>query len=85
MFRANKFNILATKGAIASKYGEKESLNYIPNVNCLTFNAWRKEGYKVKKGEKAISRITTFIENKEKTKKYPHTCCLFYKLQVEKV
>jgi hypothetical protein len=86
MYKANVFNILATKNAIANKYGEEESKNYIPNENCLTYNKWKEKGYIVRKGEKAISRIVTFISDKnDENKRFPINCCLFYQKQVDKI
>jgi len=73
---------------IAKKYGDEEAKNYNPELNVRTYRSWLEEGFKVKKGEKAI-RSVTFIEVKNKSgeviKKYPKTVNLFYIKQVEKI
>jgi hypothetical protein len=77
---------------IAQRYGEEEAKTYDPQVNCFTYQTWRKLGYYVKKGEKAI-RSMTLIEDKDQNIKegeqtevirYPKTVYLFYIKQVEK-
>ncbi len=73
---------------ILSRWGEEEANNYDPKSNCLTFNRWLKNGYKVKKGEKAIKSFIV-IEEKDKkgevVRKYPKSINLFYVRQVEKI
>ena len=77
---------------IAQRYGEEEARNYDPQVNCFTYRTWRKLGFYVKKGEKAI-RSMTLVEEKDpnakegeqtEVQKYPKTVYLFYIKQVEK-
>ncbi|MDO8261422.1 MAG: ArdC-like ssDNA-binding domain-containing protein [Candidatus Magasanikbacteria bacterium] len=71
---------------IFERWGEEEAKNYNPQSNCLTFKNWLDNGYKVKKGEKAIKSYVV-IEKKDKqgevTQKYPRTINLFYIKQVE--
>lgn len=73
---------------ILARWGEEEATNYNPECNCLTFNSWLKNGYKVKKGEKAIKSFIV-VEKKDKqgevVRKYPKSINLFYVLQVEKI
>ena len=73
---------------IFDRWGKDEADNYDPKSNCLTFNRWLKNGYKVKKGEKAIKSFIV-IEEKDKkgevVRKYPKSINLFYVRQVEKV
>ena len=73
---------------ILARWGEEEAGNYDPKSNCLTFNSWLKNGYKVKKGEKAIKSFIV-VEKKDKkgevVRKYPKSINLFYFRQVEPV
>ena len=72
---------------ILARWGEKEADNYDPKSNCLTFNRWNENGYKVKKGEKSLKSFIV-VEQKDKfgkvVKQYPKKINLFYALQVEK-
>ena len=72
---------------IKQRFGEKSVADYDPRRNCKSFKSWLEEGYKVKRGEKALKSIT-FIEKKESDgsiKKYPKKISLFFYLQVEKL
>jgi len=73
---------------IRQRYGNEAAESYDPLRNCLTFNLWRKAGYRVKKGEKALQSIT-IVEKKDKAGKivqrYPKKICLFFKSQVEPI
>lgn len=73
---------------ILDRWGEKEADRYNPQGNCLTFKKWLENGYRVKKGEKAIKSFIV-IEKKDKKgeviSKHPRTINLFYQKQVEKV
>lgn len=72
---------------IAQRWGSDEVKNYDPMVNCFTYKRWQKEGYQVKKGEKAIRSVTWISasgdENDEHARRFPKTVCLFYIKQVE--
>ena len=72
---------------IAKRWGEDEAKRYNPFVNCFTFNGWLKNGYVVKKDEKAI-RSFIIVEKKDKktgavVERRPKTIYLFFDLQVE--
>ena len=72
---------------IAERWGEDEAKRYNPFVNCFTFNGWLKNGYVVKKDEKAI-RSFIIVEKKDKktgavVERRPKTIYLFFDLQVE--
>lgn len=73
---------------IKERWGDKEVKNYDPYSNTLTFAQWLKQGFRVKKGEKAI-RSFTLVEVKDQagngTKKIKRGVCLFYYRQVEKI
>ena len=73
---------------IVERFGETEAENFDPYKNCMTFQAWLKNGYRVKRGEKALKSVT-YVEVKDESgeviKKYPKTVNLFYEKQVEKV
>ena len=73
---------------IFDRWGKDEASNYDPKSNCLTYNRWLENGYRVKKGEKAIKSFI-FIEKKDKKDevvgRYPKNINLFYICQVEKV
>lgn len=73
---------------IFDRYGQDEANNYDPKSNCLTFNQWLKQGYKVKKGEKAIKSFIVIEQKDDKgavVRKFPKTVNLFYVRQVEKI
>jgi len=72
---------------IAQRWGEDEAKRYNPFVNCFTFNGWLKNGYVVRKDEKAI-RSFIIVEKKDKKtgaviERRPKTIYLFFDLQVE--
>jgi hypothetical protein len=72
---------------IAQRWGEDEAKRYNPFVNCFTFNGWLKNGYVVRKDEKAI-RSFIIVEKKDKktgavVERRPKTIYLFFDLQVE--
>lgn len=72
---------------IAKRWGEDEAKRYNPFVNCFTFNGWLKNGYVVRKDEKAI-RSFIIVEKKDKKtgaviERRPKTIYLFFDLQVE--
>ena len=72
---------------IAQRWGEDEAKRYNPFVNCFTFNGWLKNGYVVRKDEKAI-RSFIIVEKKDKktgavVERRPKTIYLFFDVQVE--
>lgn len=73
---------------IIQRWGEEEAKNYDPSKNCMTYKQWLDNGYKVKKGEKAIKSFTV-VEKKDEDgnpeKSYIKTVNLFYIKQVEKI
>jgi len=73
---------------IQERYGAEEATKYDPASNCLTFKQWLNNGFKVKKGEKALQSYVV-IEKKNKAgevvDKYPKKISLFYQTQVEAV
>jgi len=75
------------KKQIVERWGEDEASRYNPKENCLTFKGWLKNGYIVKKGEKALKSFV-IVEKKDKEtgkviEKTPKSINLFYELQVE--
>ena len=75
------------KKQIVEHWGEDEANRYNPKENCLTFKGWLKNGYIVKKGEKALKSFV-IVEKKDKEtgkviEKTPKSINLFYELQVE--
>ena len=72
---------------IAERWGAEEAKRYDPRKNCLTFSAWKENGYIVRKGEKAIKSFIV-VEKKDKetgevVEKRLKSICLFYEKQVE--
>jgi hypothetical protein len=72
---------------IVERWGEDEAKRYNPFVNCFTFNGWLKNGYVVRKDEKAI-RSFIIVDKKDKktgavVERRPKTIYLFYDKQVE--
>ncbi len=51
----------SVKEQIRKRFGNKEAKKYDPRKNCFTFKTWRAMGYHVKKGEKALRSITSFL------------------------
>lgn len=78
------FNLVARQ--IQSRWGTNELRNYDPYRNCLTFQQWRKRGYRVRRNERAIKSFTLVERENDDgiKKKFPKTVNLFYYLQVEK-
>lgn len=73
---------------ITARWGVAAADKYDPRSNCLTFTQWLKQGYQVKKGEKAIKSLVVLEEKDEKgnvVRKYPKMVNLFYVCQVEKI
>lgn len=73
---------------IIARWGTAEASKYDPKSNCLTFNQWLKQGYQVKKGEKALKSLVVLEEKDAKgnvVRKFPKMINLFYVRQVEKV
>ena len=72
---------------IAQRWGEDEAKRYDPFVNCFTFNGWLKNGYVVRKDEKAIRSFIIVEEKDKKTgavvERRPKTIYLFFDVQVE--
>ena len=73
---------------IQARWGADEVKNSDPQGNCFTLKRWNKEGYRVRKGEKAIRSVTWIHEDDETEtetgRSYPKTVCLFYIRQVER-
>lgn len=73
---------------IKERYGEKAFADFNPKTNCRTYKCWLEQGYRVRRGERALRSITYVkVENEagEVVKCYPRTVNLFYYLQVEKI
>lgn len=73
---------------ILNRWGQEAADQYDPKHNCLTFNQWLENGYRVKKSEKALKSITMIEKKDEKgqiVQTYPKTVNLFYVGQVEKI
>jgi len=81
----NTFNLVRKQ--IAERWGEEEARRYNPQENCLTFRQWIKNGYIVRKGEKAI-RSFVIVEKKDKEtgkviERRPKGINLFHEKQVD--
>lgn len=89
-WKGSRQTALAVAHEIARRWGEEEASKYDPRTNCFTFAGWRKRGYRVKRGEKAI-KSTTFIPvtrtddngDEQVVSRRPWSVNLFYYLQVE--
>lgn len=72
---------------IAERWGEDEAKRYNPFVNCFTFNGWLKNGYVVRKDEKALKSFIIVEKKDKKTgaviERRPKSIYLFYEKQVE--
>lgn len=85
-YQGSKETYQLVAAQIKERYGADEVKNYNPFTNCLTFQQWRKVGFKVKKGSKALKSIT-FVKVEDADgnviKSYPKTVNLFYHLDTE--
>lgn len=71
---------------IISSIMRRKGLEGFPVLDAKTFNGWKGEGFKVKKGEKAFGHGITWIaveNDEEETKMYPKAYALFHRSQVE--
>lgn len=83
---ADTYNVVRKQ--IAERWGEAESVRYNPKANCLTFKQWLDNGYRVKKGEKALKSYTFVAvknDQEETVKTFQRAVNLFYELQVEPI
>lgn len=87
-FKGSRYNYEKTKEAVGIKYGSEEAERYNPDL-CRTMMGWNRIGFRIKKGEKAIVRCTTYIPvdnaEGEELSTIPKSYVLFYYLQTEKV
>ena len=70
---------------ILARWGREEAERYNPKANCLTIKEWNKNGYRVKKGEKALKSYVVIEKKNEKgetVETYPKRINLFYEKQV---
>ena len=73
---------------ILARWGSEEAERYNPKANCLTIRQWNKNGYRVRKGEKALQSYVVIEKKDEKgavISTYPKRINLFYQKQVEQV
>ena len=87
-YRGSEATASRVKAEIERRFGLKAASEYDPRHNTRTFAEWRKIGYKVKPGEKAIKSVTVIEEKDEQgkvVKQYPRTVDLFFVNQVERV
>lgn len=85
-WRGSKHTENMVREEIKKRYGEQDAQEYDPRFSARTYNQWKKLGFKVKAGEKAIRSVTT-IEQKDGSgaviqKRYKPVF-LFYVKQVE--
>lgn len=73
---------------IRERYGSEAADSYEPSRSARTYKNWIKNGFIVKKGEKALESIT-MIDRKDSSGKviesYPKKIFLFYQSQVERI
>ncbi len=76
----------AVRKEIRRRWGEQDAKEYDPRFSARTFNQWRKLGFTVKAGEKAIRSVTA-IEEKDTAgntiQRHYKQVSLFYLKQVE--
>jgi len=76
------------KKQIEKRYGPEIAEDYNPFFNCMSYNQWLRNGFRVNKRERGF-KSTVIIEKKDKSgaviAKYPKTVVLFYETQVSKV
>ena len=74
------------RNQISTRWGIEEAEKYNPQSNCMTIGKWNENGFRVKKGEKALKSYIV-IEKKDKkgdvVSKYPKQINLFYQKQVK--
>ena len=85
-YQGSKANYDDVKMQLEERCGKKIAADYKPTENCATYNTWKKAGYTVKRGEKAL-RSVTFIEKEDEEtgemKRIRRTISLFHRVQVE--
>lgn len=86
-YRGSAVTFALVKAQISERFGEVEAEAYSPKTNCLTLRQWNAQGYKVKKGERALKSFT-FVEDEGESKdkkRWRKSVFLFCRAQVEKV
>ena len=77
------------RNQIAERWGAEEANRYDPKTNCLTFVGWQKNGYTVRRGEKAIKSFIVVEEKDKQTgeviAKHLKSINLFYEKQVQAI
>ena len=86
-YRGSEATASRVRSEIGRRFGSEAAAEYDPRHNTRTFAEWRKIGYKVKPGEKAIKSFI-IVEKKDKETgeviaKHLKTIYLFYEKQVE--
>lgn len=86
-FKGSQYNFEKAREAVGVKYGAEEAARYSPDL-CRTMRGWNKIGFRIKQGEVALVRLTTYVPvdnaEGEELATIPKTYSLFYYLQTQK-
>lgn len=73
---------------ISERFGTDAAKEYDPYSNCFSYKEWKKRGYEVLHGQKALRSIT-YVEKTDESgrviRKYPRSLALFFISQVKKI
>ncbi len=87
-YMGSKENFESVKKQIEERFGPEVASDYNPHYNCMSFNQWLKNGYRVNRQEKGFTS-KVIVEKKDRDgkviAKYPRTITLFYETQVSKL
>lgn len=87
-YKGSEKTFKMVRDQIRERFGDEAADSYDPSRSARTFKNWIKNGYRVKKGEKALQSIT-MIDRKDSSGKviesYPKRVFLFFQSQVERV
>ena len=87
-YRGSENTAKMVRDQLRKKYNDQVANDYSPYFSCRTFREWRKIGYTIKKGEKAIKSIVVIedIDTKGNViRTYPKVINLFHLLQIERM
>ena len=87
-YRGSENTANMVREQLKQKYNAKVANDYDPYFSCRTYRNWRKIGYIVKKGEKALKSIVVLEEKDDAgrvIKTYPKVISLFHLSQVERL
>ena len=87
-YSGSKETYESVKKQIMERFGPEVAEHYNPFFNTMTYNAWLKNNFRVRKNERGFKSVV-IVEKKDKNgkvlEKYPKTIILFHENQVSKI